>query len=100
MLSKETENNLLSEMEPLVNNLRSDNYDSYLEKKSHLQTIREDAIKGHQIRSREQWLNDRENSPNSSVLLSNVIIMRKLKKKLNCAMVPLSTDQKEILAEF
>ena len=53
-LSKETENNLLSEIESLEKNLSSDNYDSYLKKKSQLQTIREDAIKGHQIRSRVQ----------------------------------------------
>ena len=79
-LRKEIENNLLSEIESLEKNLRSDNYDSYLEKKSQLQMIREDATKGHQIRSRVQWLYDRENPLNSSVLLSSVIILSKLPK--------------------
>ena len=51
-ISKETENNLLSEIDSLEKNFRSDNYDIFLEKKSQLQTIREDAMKGHQIRSR------------------------------------------------
>ena len=47
-LSKEIENNH-SEIDSLEKNLKSDNYDSYLEKKSQLRTIRKDAIKGHQI---------------------------------------------------
>ena len=39
-ISKANKNNLLSEINTLEKNLRSNNYDNYLEKKSELQTIR------------------------------------------------------------
>ena len=46
-VSKETENNLLSDICSLEKSLRSDNYERYLEMKSELYMINEDAIKGH-----------------------------------------------------
>ena len=81
-VSKEIENNLISEIDSLEKNLGTDTYESYLEKKSQLQIIREDTIKGHQIRSRVQWLNDREKPTKYFCSLEHRNYIEKTAKKI------------------
>ena len=92
--------NLIVEIEKLEKNLTNNNKDTYDEKKTQLQMIREQTMRGNQIRSRVEWLNDQEKPSRLFCAIEHKKYLEKTAKKIKLKDGSMCTDQKRILSEF
>ena len=101
-LKKEVDKNekqLLKDIETLEsdNDLLTANLQLLLDKKKELQVIRENKIKGQQVRSKLQWLKEGEKPTKYFCNLENKNFIEKTVKKLQNEKGQFLTEQKEIL---
>ena len=92
------EKELLNDIETLESNDNLQNFNSLLlDKKKQLQKIRENKIKGQQIRSKLQWLKEGEKPTKFFCNLENKNFIEKTVKKLQTSTGKMITHQKELL---